>query len=509
MLIPSLRTVPSTLTSSFRSFQSDGPDQLFSYPRPTSIFGSEAYDLSWYNLWLFKELIDAPHEIQQLRVGTDLLRQSNAFERVFAAVARFVRAGAVASSVISIDGIVEHLRETLHMDATYESGRAQRSLVFAILGWQSMLYRAAFNHCSLDELAIHEADEPSLPSAIGRAAFTTNKVSAASVAGQPLSALLKGFGSLLPQASPVLGSQLPSDYARIAAGGVTAGAAAAATAIWLPLNPAETNMYFLRSILQVKVRWVDTLAQHLDYDRSSRTLSLFSYPSFCAAMLQSKGTLHAFATTAAAAAAAAAPPPENTRERMSFDYSQNSFNSRVHRRRSAEEDIAQLLREVLLSFRLLFGQHARSRRSFPHVYRLTDRAQVPDQLLASLCMTKHMPHHHHHQNHRHYHHRPFGSGSGFGSGLNPGQHHSLHTLPIVPDQPVYFAAQHFPTFAARIEVIARELKDCRPSSLAGLLRDRRDTLQYWTFWLVAIIGGVGIFLSFVQVILQTVQLVLG
>ena len=86
---------------------------------------------------------------------------------------------------------------------------------------------------------------------------------------------------------------------------------------------------------------------------------------------------------------------------------------------------------------------------------------------------------------------------------------SLSALPIIPDQPVYFAAQHFPTFAGRIEVIARELKDCRPGSLAGLLRDRRDTLQYWTFWLVAIIGGVGIFLSFVQVVMQAVQLGLG
>ena len=439
---------------SFRPSQYVRTSQLFDDPQPTSVFRSESYDLSWYNLWLFKELISTPHEIQRLRVGTDDLRQGNAFERVFAAIAKFVR----VHEGVSIDDIVEHLRDTLQMDVTYESNKAQRSLVFAILGWQSMLYRAAFNNCSMDEFAIHKEDDQSN---FGGMAFTKNKVPATS-ADQPLFAFLRGFGNLLPRAPP-LTSQLPSDYAK-------------AAAIWLPLNPAETNMYFLRSLLQVRVRWVDTLAQHLDYNRSSRTLSLFSYPSFCAAMLQSKGTLHAFVAAAAAAAAAA----ECTEETKPFDKNHNHNHNPFDHRRSNEEDIAQLLREVILSFRLLFGQHGRSRKSFPHVYRLTDRAQVPDQLLASLCMTKHM------------HHLP----------------RSL-SLPFVPDQPIYFAAQHFPTFASRIEVIARELKDCRPSSLGGLLRDRRDTLQYWTFWLVAIFGGLSIFLSLVQVLLQAVQLSLG
>ena len=337
------------------------------------------------------------------------------------------------------------------MDTTHETIKAQRSLVFAILGWQSMLYRAAYDNHSMDEFAIHGQ---AVQSNFGGITLTTNKIPT-SFAGKPLFTLLEGFGNLLPHASPTA-SQLPSDYAR-------------AAAIWIPLNPAETNMYFLRSILQVKVRWVDTLTQHLDYNRSSRTLSLFSYPSFCAAMLQSKGTLHAFVTAASA---------ETTQDSKFFDT--NHSHRQLHHRRSNEEDIAQLLREVILSFRLLFGQHSRSRKSFPHVYKLTDRAQVPDQLLASLCMTKHM------------HHLP----------------RSL-SLPFIPDQPIYFAAQHFPTFAGRIEVIARELKDCRPSSLGGLLRDRRDTLQYWTFWLVAVFGGVSIFLSIVQVVLQVAQLILG
>lgn len=218
-------------------------------------------------------------------------------------------------------------------------------------------------------------------------------------------------------------------------------------ATWLPLDPAETNAHLLLTLLHVRIRWVDCLAQHLDYNKSGRILSLFSCPSFCVAMLQSKGTIFSFAST----------------EKTSFDP------------RASEKDISQLMREVLLSYRLLFGQHGASRKLFPQIYEPTERLQQPDQLLPILCMTKYI-------------------------------HRTSEQLPWSPDRPVYFAAQHFPVLSERIELIAKELKGSRPTSMRELLRDRRDTLQYWTFWLVFMIGAASIILSLVQVILQAVQL---
>jgi ABC-type microcin C transport system permease subunit YejE len=64
--------------------------------------------------------------------------------------------------------------------------------------------------------------------------------------------------------------------------------------------------------------------------------------------------------------------------------------------------------------------------------------------------------------------------------------------------------QHFPVFSERIELIAKELKRAKPDSMGGLLRDRRDELQYWTFWPVSIFGSISIILSLV--ILQGIQL---
>ncbi|KAF2190686.1 hypothetical protein K469DRAFT_733374 [Zopfia rhizophila CBS 207.26] len=323
-------------------------------------------DLSWYHPQFRGQFINISYTVRQLRVGEETLLENNAFERVFIAVATFVR----DNEAVSIDDVVEHLRKTQKMEGTGETFKAQRLLVFAILGWQSMLYRPAVNTCSQDELAVHEDDDQSNSGLV----FDTNKVSA-DLADRPFI------------------THVASENSK-------------AAATWLPLDPAETNTHLLLTLLHVRIRWVDCLALHLDYNKSSRTLSLFSCPSFCVAMLQSKGTIFSFANT----------------EKNSFDP------------RAGERGISQFMREVLLSFRLLFDQHNSSRKLFPQIYRPTERLQKPDQLLLILCMTKYI-------------------------------HQMSESLPLSPDQPI-------------IELIAKELKSSRPIPMGELLRDWRGTLQY-------------------------------
>jgi hypothetical protein len=358
-------------------------------------------------------------------VGEGKLLENNAFERVFHAVAAFVR----EERGLSIEEVIEYLRIAEKMDSSREAAKAQRLLVFAILGWQSMVYVPAFNACSLEQLAVVEDDEQVNSGLV----FDNYKVSA-DLADRPLFAILKGFGNLLPS-PPSNIPQAASENSKVAA-------------TWLPLNPAETNAHLLTTLLHIRIRWVDCLALHLDYDKSTRTLSLFSCPSFCVAMTRSKGPIYAFAST-----------------------ERKSFNPRAN-----EEDISQLMREVLLSFRLLFGQNNYSRKLFPQIYQQPERMSATDPLLPILCMTKNI-------------------------------HKTPETPSLPSDQPMYFAAQHFPVLSERIELIAKELKNSRPTSIADLLRDRRDTLQYWTFWLVALLGGISIVLTLAQVILQAVQLV--
>ena len=391
--------------------------ELFKDPQPVSVFCSTSYGLSWYHSWLRSHLDDLPHAIRQLRVGKGTILEDNGFERVFTAVASFVH----DTQAVTIDDVVEHLRETQKMETASESSNAQRLLVFAILGWQSMLYRPAFNTCSLDELAVHK-DDVHVNSGL---VFDTHKVSV-ELSDRPLFAVLKGFGNLLP-APPLNITQVASENSK-------------AAATWLAIDPAETNAYHLYTLLHVQICWVDCLALHLDYNKSERKLSLFMYPSFCIAALKSHGAIYAFAST----------------EKRSFDP------------RASEEDISQFMREVLLSYRLLFGQHGPSRKHFKHTLKPT--GQTPDELLPVLCMEKNID------------------------------------QTLAPNLPLYITAQHFPVLSERIDLIATDLKACRPSSMGGLLRDRRDKLQYWTFWLVSIFGSISIILSLIQVILQGIQL---
>ncbi|DAA75471.1 TPA_exp: Uncharacterized protein A8136_1545 [Trichophyton benhamiae CBS 112371] len=144
--------------------------------------------------------------------------------------------------------------------------------------------------------------------------------------------------------------------------------------------------------------------------------------------------------------------------------------------RADKEEIAHLLGEVLLSYRLLFAQSAKSRRIFRQSFRLHSEEGYPiDSMLPLLCTRKQLP--------------------------------PVDDLSLPVDKLVYFASQDFPILQQRIEIIAKELKDKKPTSIADLIRDRRDTLQFLTFWLVLIFGGIGTLLSLIQVLLQAVQLI--
>jgi hypothetical protein len=48
------------------------------------------------------------------------------------------------------------------------------------------------------------------------------------------------------------------------------------------LYESSLNYFSLSTIGRVRITWVDTLTSHLAFDRSTRTLSIFRFPSFCA-----------------------------------------------------------------------------------------------------------------------------------------------------------------------------------------------------------------------------------
>lgn len=363
--------------------------------------------------------------IRELRVGEGTLFESNHFERIFAAVRHYID----KKKGVGLDNAVKYVRETEHTADTPGAKKNQKLLVFAILGWQSMLYRPSFNTCDKDVLAIHE-DYDECNSGLVYDRYTVH----AENSDRPLSAMTKGFGNLLP--APYA-SCVDSAYRKIQ----TASA-------WQPLDPSQINAHILSSFLHIKFHWVDTIALHLDFNRSTRTLSLFRFPSMCIAQLASEGSLYAFASL------------ENPK----------CFNPRA-----GYEDLSQYLREILLSYRLLFGQHPASQQRFRDLYKVSRGDDIHDVLLWVLCLSKKV------------------------RDEDAVRHMS-------PDLPVYFAAQHFPILKDRIELIASELKNYKPGSLTEIMMDRRDITRFGMVRFGFVFGVVTVLLNFVQVVLLGVQL---
>jgi hypothetical protein len=370
---------------------------------------TSSLDFGWYLEWLAQQVRNLPDSLMELikdhdnLVSTDFGTDTFLY-RTFISVNRFVR----ESPSPSIDEIIQHLQEELIFDPVDDgttSNAAQRLLVFAVLGWQTMLYLPSFNTCPLSQLEIHQAaGQPN-----SRLVYDTFKMSA-DLADRPMAILLKGYGNLLPVRCQGL-TKVASETSRVASS-------------WNPIKATEMNAYFLASCLNISIRWVDTLALHLDYDKSSGTLSLFKYPSLCAATLETTGALYAFAS------------PDSSDPDPRADY----------------DTITEILKETLLSYRLLFGQKQASRKYFKQLVD-SDSSLIEnlDPFLFQLCATK------------------------------------LFTHPSVPqDRFTYFAHRDFPVLGERVELLEKELRGTKPKNWKGLVRDNRDTTQYWTFWLVVI-----------------------
>ncbi len=383
-------------------------------------------DLSWYEAWLAARLRTLPGVLHNILVRESSIADIVGFEALCIDIEQFTS----QNEGSSIDDIVEHLTLSQILPKNeLDDLSLLRTLIFAALGWRSMLYRPALNTCSFDQLEILH-DEGDVESGL---VYDTYRLPAY-LSDRPLSILLKAFGNLLPARS------------------VVATHAAAETskemASWMALWPQEINAYLLQVLLRARFRWVDSLALHLDYDKSTRTLSLFAFPSLCASMLQNNDRISAFA----------------------------SVENHAADPRADLDDIISFLREVLLSYRLLFGQTSKSRKVFRRINSQDDMPSTePDTLLHLLCTSKHTKTH---------------SGDDW----------------VPEDRPVYFASKDFGVLYDRVELLAKELEQIRPRSMGDLVRDRRDKLQYWTFWLISIIGGMGIVLSVIQVALQALQI---
>ncbi|KAK3342163.1 hypothetical protein B0T25DRAFT_360065 [Lasiosphaeria hispida] len=191
-----------------------------------------------------------------------------------------------------------------------------------------------------------------------------------------------------------------------------------------PCIPAELDAYSLQTLLGGRFSWVDSLALHLDYHRSSKTLCPFAFPSAYAAQLRDRsGAIFDFASVERWDA----PGP-----------------------RATADDMPIFLRKC----------SCRSACSLPSRSSPADSSPAYSALLQP----------------------PFLVPTPYYPSSIPRRHSEAKSRECPATDHLLFRAQ-----------LPRVVQKSRAFSLGAerrdLVRDRRDTLQFWTFCLVAFIGG--------------------
>lgn len=144
-------------------------------------------------------------------------------------------------------------------------------------------------------------------------------------------------------------------------------------------------------------------------------------------------------------------------------------------------------REILLSYRLLFAQSRRSRRLMNHQLEDLRSEGKLDPLLKLLVGTS-LP----------------SLRSTLPRDVFP--HSTLTAEGTLQESDTYSAREDFPSFGYRLLILQRYNLRQQPSRVKDLWRDRRNPLQWYTFWAVVWVGGISIILGLLQLLVGVAQL---
>lgn len=168
-----------------------------------------------------------------------------------------------------------------------------------------------------------------------------------------------------------------------------------------------------------------------------------------------------------------------------------------------------MYRETLLTYRLIFGQSYESRKITSGLIdgassemggRVSDGGDGVDEFLRTLCTTPLYTQ---------------WSLLGLPFGRRSGPHITGELFPIsslsvhndLIESSSYSARDDFPTFGHRLLALQRYNSRHQPSKITDLWRDRRNLLQWYTFWAVLLVGGLGLLLATLQLIVGIIQVI--
>lgn len=428
-------------------------------PSTISIFPkSTGPSLTWYRHWLQQRFEQIPSDLVKtlesngsVDLDSGLQRPSSTATKLFLEVAKQAR-----SQDCSLQTIYEQIKEQgLYTGDTAADTDAHRTLVFTILGWQSMLYKVAFHAAPYPQLSI---ERPLPGSELGSDLRTIQSQDDAKL---PLDQFLYGYGQLFP----------PPAQDHI--GDVEAGIPSS-----LPdtVSPLEMNWFLLNRLCNVSVAWIENVSHHMTFDHSNRVLYLFRYPSFAARCLPNMERSSNDVNTGSVLHALV----QLLSEPQAFDQSLTQADRFAAPQRSMSEwpdsdDIDQMLREIILSYRLMFGQVKRSRKAFRSLQPFQDVPKaLQDSFLLELCGRR-----------------------------------SLDVSPWVTEKENYHLPDDFPILRDRISTLQELLASQHTRGFRQVWRNRQYTEQWYGFWVILIVGLLGLFLAIIQVALQAVQVALA
>lgn len=248
----------------------------------------------------------------------------------------------------SIDGLTDTLisQGFLTLNKEYTALLSARNLVFAIVGWQTMLYKP---DCIQDAFGSYRVSDEMH----GHCGETRICLEQPSVVGSSnLPNFLLGFGLMLP---PRNHCSLDDQEGR---------RLFSQTKV---VHSTDLEARILIQVCGIKFQWVDSLSCHLEMDQPSGILYVFRFPSFCLWNLEQQ-QLTAGQTTPIYRCALESPDSVQW---------------------AGTDDITGLLHEILLSYRLIFGHEKRSRAAFRKLQPFKGMPQEEhDALLAQLCGRK-------------------------------------------------------------------------------------------------------------------------
>ena len=314
---------------------------------PADIFQSIC---PWYRNWVINQISQQPTDTFYLikdAANDKSIIQNEQFLSIWSEILQSL--SRVPSN--SIDSIVEDLisKDLLQIDShipSHDIPSHARYLVFAIIGWQTMLFKPDRLSYPVNRFGI--IDETN--GFRGRRHTQLSQPDSEYI--NPLHKLLFRFGLILPPRG--LWSNLPVAPEDKAKGRAT-------------FSSESFNAHLLTAICGINLIWTDSLACHLEFVTADNTLYIFRYPSFCVAHLQTE---------------AVESSPKTTLHACAKPVTSDDVWATI-------EDINRLLTEVLLSYRILFGMEKVSRRYFRHHNPFLGVPQImKDKMLQELCGRK-------------------------------------------------------------------------------------------------------------------------